>query len=261
MSTIPQQQKLDPIEVERLALRIQAEVLEDMRKGTIPTDVRTFSRLHDFTDANMYGEDIWNGLIGEDGNLDLATEYLNAAQGRVEEWLQSRPQPATRNLTNDPTSAFIGHHKSALQLVWQIKDRLEDHLDYDPDNIHWGHVGTIRAIVDGLREVYEKCGDGVLRLAESAPVAFGALSADDACQGCGRVDPCGAHYSDCTLLEPGDKLIERSTEREIGTYDGPDLSGLHTEEDSTCDLCNHDLGIHTPTCIECGCVNQSDRPV
>lgn len=38
----------------------------------------------------------------------------------------------------------------------------------------------------------------------------------DGCYGCGRVDPCGYHYEDCTLLEPGDGLVERGTERVIG---------------------------------------------
>ena len=63
--------------------------------------------------------------------------------------------------------------------------------------------------------------------------------ADDACQGCGTVDPCGEHFADCTLLEPGDILINRVTGRIVGIYDGPFLAcelnvclGTHLEEDA-----------------------------
>lgn len=55
---------------------------------------------------------------------------------------------------------------------------------------------------------------------------------DMSCKGCGRVDPCGEHYTDCTLLEPGDTLIERGTEKAVGFYDGPDLSGLYPDEEA-----------------------------
>jgi hypothetical protein len=43
----------------------------------------------------------------------------------------------------------------------------------------------------------------------------------DACQGCGRVDPCGEHYADCALLEPGDLMVSRASERSLGVYEGP----------------------------------------
>jgi hypothetical protein len=60
----------------------------------------------------------------------------------------------------------------------------------------------------------------------------------DACQGCGNVDPCGEHFADCTLLEPGDVLFDRVSGRFVGIYDGPcracELNvclGTHLEED------------------------------
>jgi hypothetical protein len=28
-----------------------------------------------------------------------------------------------------------------------------------------------------------------------------------ACTGCGKPDPCGVHYEDCVLLEPGDWIV------------------------------------------------------
>jgi hypothetical protein len=43
----------------------------------------------------------------------------------------------------------------------------------------------------------------------------------DACHGCGREDPCGEHYADCALLEPGDFMVSRASERFLGVYEGP----------------------------------------
>ena len=51
------------------------------------------------------------------------------------------------------------------------------------------------------------------------PLPYAHLT--DACHGCGRVDPCGEHYADCVLLEPGDFMIDRNTERSLDVYDEP----------------------------------------
>ncbi|MDP2662054.1 MAG: hypothetical protein Q8R28_15120 [Dehalococcoidia bacterium] len=37
-----------------------------------------------------------------------------------------------------------------------------------------------------------------------------------ACSGCKMPDPCGYHYDDCPLLEPGDILVSRATGEIIG---------------------------------------------
>jgi hypothetical protein len=54
------------------------------------------------------------------------------------------------------------------------------------------------------------------------------------CMGCGMHDSCGYHYTDCTLLEPGDFLVPRGVAgyREditTGPYDGPDLMAAEWE--------------------------------
>lgn len=38
-----------------LAETIKSEILRDMLDGTVPITVSSFSELHDFVDANMYG--------------------------------------------------------------------------------------------------------------------------------------------------------------------------------------------------------------
>ena len=44
---------------------------------------------------------------------------------------------------------------------------------------------------------------------DTADIGFWTIEEEDACDGCGRVDPCGIHYTDCTLLELGDYVVER----------------------------------------------------
>ena len=41
----------------------------------------------------------------------------------------------------------------------------------------------------------------------------------DSCRGCGRHDPCGVHYDDCTLLEPGDLVVARALAGTNKDYD------------------------------------------
>jgi len=59
------------------------EILADMASGTVPTEVRTFSALHDYVDANVYG-----GLC--DDGASFTIEQANEIQSRVDEWLRSR---------------------------------------------------------------------------------------------------------------------------------------------------------------------------
>lgn len=66
------------------------EIALDIRRGRVPATVRDFGELHDHVDANEYGgmELLFN-LAGS----DLATDILNAAQDRVDEWLRAgRPE-------------------------------------------------------------------------------------------------------------------------------------------------------------------------
>ena len=52
--------------------------------------------------------------------------------------------------------------------------------------------------------------DNCLDYLDGEPELPYAHLAGAACQGCGREDPCGVHYADCTLLETGDEVIQRS---------------------------------------------------
>ena len=52
----------------------------------------------------------------------------------------------------------------------------------------------------------------------------GHENCDLACLGCGRCDSMGVHYRDCTLLETGDWVVERTspppTEADAVLYEG-----------------------------------------
>lgn len=58
----------------------KGEILDDMREGTVPTDVTTFSALHDYVDANVYG-----GLCDDDAAFDV--DAANEVQSTVDRWL------------------------------------------------------------------------------------------------------------------------------------------------------------------------------
>jgi hypothetical protein len=77
------------------------EILADMATGVVPNDVQSFSKLHDYVDANCYGgfcdDEVADSLIelfgGRDehegmpqGMLDL----INKVQDEVDVWLKSR---------------------------------------------------------------------------------------------------------------------------------------------------------------------------
>lgn len=63
-----------------LVVRIQQDILEDVDAGVIPTTVSTFSELHDYVDANIYG-----GLC--DDHAHVRTETVIVVQDEVDRWL------------------------------------------------------------------------------------------------------------------------------------------------------------------------------
>lgn len=79
-----------PQEIAEAVRRSKREILADVRSGRVPGDVRTFSRLHDYVDANEYG-----GLCEPDGPFSLGPEAevsvdFDAAgqvQDQVHQWL------------------------------------------------------------------------------------------------------------------------------------------------------------------------------
>lgn len=67
---------------------MRAEVLACIRSGQIPQDVRTFSDLHDYVDANEFG-----GFCDPRCTLDVGEDrdcaFVNDAQDAIHYWLQA----------------------------------------------------------------------------------------------------------------------------------------------------------------------------
>ena len=59
-----------------LVERMKEEILRDVIDGIVPEGVQSFSELHDYVDANMYGI--------EDEDVDV----INEAQDKVDDWIQ-----------------------------------------------------------------------------------------------------------------------------------------------------------------------------
>jgi hypothetical protein len=79
---------------------MKREVKDCIRIGQIPADVQSFVDLHDHIDANELGgfceDDFADRLIAHfggrdehEGMPDAMLDYINAAQGTIDEWLKS----------------------------------------------------------------------------------------------------------------------------------------------------------------------------
>lgn len=49
--------------------------------------------------------------------------------------------------------AYLQHITTIRSQLEALQRHADDHFGYDPDAIHWGHVGDLTRIENGLREV------------------------------------------------------------------------------------------------------------
>lgn len=84
--------------LETTVLRMKAEIQADQAAGIVPQQVKCFSELHDYVDANCYGgfcdDALADALIAHFGGRDEhegmpqeMLDYMNAAQDQINEWL------------------------------------------------------------------------------------------------------------------------------------------------------------------------------
>jgi len=83
----------------------KAEILADIANGTVPETVSSFSELHDYTDANMYADElICNRLMEGDEYLT----FNNAVTDEVDVWLRAgRPITWLPNDNNKNVPSFV----------------------------------------------------------------------------------------------------------------------------------------------------------
>lgn len=112
--------------VKRYADAIMRAISEDMDNGTVPVAVRSFSRLHDYTDANMYvldamhddypmpdhyGDEYEDGskLTPEDQQTsDAENEMANLVMDEVDRRLQARPEICQCGTLPHPRGVAVG---------------------------------------------------------------------------------------------------------------------------------------------------------
>lgn len=56
-------------------------------------------------------------------------------------------------LKNDPQSAFVGNVSRAVALLEALKAHFDDYMGVEPDEVHWGHVGTAGKACEDLEEL------------------------------------------------------------------------------------------------------------
>lgn len=71
--------------VAEIVQRTKAEIIADVVEGHVPSDVKNFSELHDYVDANTYG-----GLCDEDNEVPFEPlDEINEIQNAVSDWIES----------------------------------------------------------------------------------------------------------------------------------------------------------------------------
>lgn len=77
--------------VQKMADVIVREIILDIKVGVIPDHVESFAELHNYTDANMYGLDVIQHLLGDPVSCEWAIEQIaNRAQNVANAWIKAR---------------------------------------------------------------------------------------------------------------------------------------------------------------------------
>jgi hypothetical protein len=85
-----------PSLLEAMVETMKREILEDIEAELVPDHVASFSKLHDYVDANCYGGLCNDGAYGRmlddhfDGVHQDFIDFINQAQCEVDEWLSTR---------------------------------------------------------------------------------------------------------------------------------------------------------------------------
>jgi hypothetical protein len=124
--------------------RMKDEILEDVRLGHVPVSVKSFSALHDYRDANVYGGFCDNAVadplvehFGGQGSDEALPEgflvFMGSAQDMIDEWLKAGGLLVENRAKADDTdwcsmyAELLQKHKQLVTLT----DRLLGPLDQD----------------------------------------------------------------------------------------------------------------------------------
>ena len=89
-SKVDIQRMIGVLNLEKTIMRMKSEILHDIADGKVPADVMSFSDLHDYVDANVYGGFCEDGNRAIDGlPSHQKADVLNYCQYVVDSWLKS----------------------------------------------------------------------------------------------------------------------------------------------------------------------------
>ena len=58
-------------------------------------------------------------------------------------------------MTTDATTAYVQKIGKLIGLLEALQTAAENHFDTNPDDINWGHVGSLNAVVDRVQEAHD----------------------------------------------------------------------------------------------------------
>src|ERR1700733_13873891 len=91
-------QYCDMITSEEMTERMKAEIIADVKEGVVPVTVANFAELHDYVDANCYGdsEELFGEIVTESttddehqAKLDAFSAITNPAIESVDAWIKA----------------------------------------------------------------------------------------------------------------------------------------------------------------------------
>lgn len=59
----------------------------------------------------------------------------------------------TRTENQNPLDAFIAKKIEIDEILERLQTLSDEHFNVHPDEVHWGHVGTLQSYLDLLRRV------------------------------------------------------------------------------------------------------------
>ena len=57
-----------------------------------------------------------------------------------------------------PLSAFISHIDTAQNLLEELREYFDNHMDASPEDVRWGHVGSAAHVIGQLQEIQQFLG-------------------------------------------------------------------------------------------------------
>lgn len=138
--------------------------------------------------------------------LALQVQDASNIQGVIRS-LQVEVLPAIREEAGyaEQGTSYVAEHPVVLLFLDKLVSLTRKGYIHDMDMAISDAYTLCHELAEGLAAVEAK---------REAALPYAHLG-DTACQGCGRVEPMGVHYSDCTLLEPGDTTVEREADEDL----------------------------------------------